>query len=135
MELPDESPASTNLKKRGEFPSRGWGFLDRAMTALGILFLMAGFFLLVVLLWLISLSRSWDWVLLLVFGWALVPLISGFLLVHASERIAKPSRSSGRFLILVAATTFTGLGWAAFTAAIILNWSSIINQFFRVSFP
>jgi hypothetical protein len=119
MRLHEEPLPTADPDDRDRFPTRGWKYLVRAMAILGILFLMSGIVLLSVV---IGVGRDMDAVFrLLLFGWAAIPIFSGFLLLRASQQLASPARGSGTFLVVVAASTFVGLAWAAITAAIMLN--------------
>jgi hypothetical protein len=122
MKLPEE-PLGTDPDDTKQFPTRGWKYLARAMVILGILFLMCG----IVLLFAAGAAgRDSDAIFrLLLFGWAVVPILSGFLLLRASRQIASAARGSGTFLVVVAASTFIGLAWAAITAVLLLNPKSL----------
>ena len=123
---PPEEPLGTDPENAEQFPTRGWKYLIGAMGVLGILFLMSGIVLLcqAILAALLLGANLFFWLLLL--GWGAVPILAGFLLLHAAERLASPARGSGTLLVVVAASTFAGLAWAAITAVLYLN-SSFLN--------
>jgi hypothetical protein len=126
MRQRDEPPPATDVDDTKQFPTRGWTFLVWAMGVLGILFLMSGIVLLcqAILAALLLGANLFFWLLLL--GWGAVPILAGFLLLHAAERLASPARGSGTLLVVVAASTFAGLAWAAITAVLYLN-SNFLN--------
>jgi hypothetical protein len=126
MNLRDEPPPATDPDDTKHFPTRGWQCLTWAMEVLGILFLMGGIIPLTGALCLLALSGvSWDvegfGYGLLFLAWVSTPVISGFLLLWAAARLEKPVRESGTFLVLVAASTFAGLAWAAMTAVLLFS--------------
>jgi hypothetical protein len=123
MRQRDERLPETAPEDSDESPARGWKYLVGAMVILGILFLMCGFVLLAVAS---GGGRDQDAVSrLLLFGWAVIPILSGFLLLRASRQLVSPARGSGTFLVVAAASAFIGLAWAAITAALLLNPKSL----------
>jgi hypothetical protein len=97
------------------------------MDGLGVLFLMSGILICTgtLSLFLGSLGAglgaegmlSW----LLVFGWTAAPIISGCLILRASQQLASPAHGSGIFLVVAAVAAFVGLAWAAITVALFFN--------------
>lgn len=116
------------MKVRDQFdPSRADAFLTPGRRHLAWAILIFGILLLtggVVLFTLIAgLEQRAVHALarLLLLGWAMIPIVSGYVLLRASRKIASPARGSSIFIVVTVVSALVGLAWAAVTAAVFLN--------------